>query len=142
MTREVAHSVPSEKQRPKSKDQIPHSSSGLRSQPDWTHGILATYRDHCCNASERVINRADISCAIVFPLVRSVRTQFCKCQLGSHEPRVCDELPGSSAVRDVYFMVVGTLPNRDLNIQFIRCSELGTTFGVKDLVKEVVEEFR
>jgi hypothetical protein len=47
----------------------------------------------------------------------------------------------AAALCDAYFMVVGTLPNRDLNIQFIRCSEPGITFGAKDLVKEVVEAF-
>jgi hypothetical protein len=47
----------------------------------------------------------------------------------------------AAALCDVYFLVVCTLPDGHLNIQFMRCSEPGTTFGVKDPVKEAVETF-
>jgi hypothetical protein len=37
------------------------------------------------------------------------------------------------ALRDFYFLIVGALPEGDLKIQFLRCSEPGTAFGTKDL---------
>jgi hypothetical protein len=38
----------------------------------------------------------------------------------------------AAALCDVYFLIVGTLRDRDLNIQFVRC-------GLKNSVKEKVE---
>jgi hypothetical protein len=39
----------------------------------------------------------------------------------------------------VYFLIVGALLEGDLNIQFLRCSELGIAFGIKDPVEKIVE---
>jgi hypothetical protein len=45
----------------------------------------------------------------------------------------------TAALCDAYFLLVGILPDGDLNIQFVRCSELGTAFGIKYLMKEIAE---
>jgi hypothetical protein len=47
----------------------------------------------------------------------------------------------AAALYDVYLLVVGTLLNGDLDIQFIGGSEPCAAFGVKDPVVEVVETF-
>jgi hypothetical protein len=38
---------------------------------------------------------------------------------------------------DIAFLVVGALPEGDLNIQYLRCIEPGIAFGIKDLSEHI-----
>jgi hypothetical protein len=49
----------------------------------------------------------------------------------------CAMICRAAALCEVYFSIVGTLPEGDLNIQFPRCTEPIAAFEVKEPVKEI-----